>query len=141
MLIPPAVWREVVEGGFGKEGSAEVAEGAAAGWIKVVELAAPELVQELRADLGQGESEAIALALLLSADILLIDEIRGRRAARHRSLKMTGFIGVLIEAAKSGKIESIRDEMDRVMQDSRFRISEDLYHQALRAAGESPGQR
>lgn len=38
------------------------------------------------ADLDLGEREAIALAHLLSADLLLIDETSGRAEARRRSL-------------------------------------------------------
>ena len=138
VLIPPAVWREVVELGSGREGSREVEEAVREGWIRIVEPDNLELVQTLRANLGSGESEAIALALVQGAELLLIDEIRGRRVARRHSLNILGFIGILIQAARVGRIGSLREELDLIRQDSRFHISENLYREALNAAGESP---
>ena len=138
VLILPAVWQEVVERGSDREGAGEVAEAVTKGWIRMVEPANSELVRAFRANLGAGESEAIALAIELDADVLLIDERRGRREARRYFLSIMGFVGVLIQAAREGKIESLRDELDLIRQDSRFHISENLYREAPNAAGESP---
>ncbi len=50
------------------------------------------------ADLDSGEAEAIALAVELKADYLLIDETKGRQIAASYGIKVTGIIGVLIKA-------------------------------------------
>mgnify|MGYP001767929126 CR=1 FL=1 len=49
-------------------------------------------------DLDGGESEAIALAIELSADLILIDERKGTEAARRLGLTTIGVLGVLLEA-------------------------------------------
>lgn len=53
--------------------------------VETVKTVPPELMH-----LGAGEREAIALTEQLGAELLLIDEARGRRAARQRGLSITG---------------------------------------------------
>lgn len=48
------------------------------------------------ADLGPGEREAIALALETGADLVILDDQRGRWIAREKGLSVTGTVGVLI---------------------------------------------
>jgi predicted nucleic acid-binding protein len=56
-------------------------------------------------DLDPGETAAISLALELSADLLLIDDLEGRKAAQNQGLKITGVVGVLLAAADQGLIQ------------------------------------
>ena len=55
--------------------------------------------------LGQGEREAIILALDLHADLLLIDDREGVEEARGLGLTVTGTLGVLERAAERGLID------------------------------------
>ena len=57
LLIPQAVWNEVVVKGVGQPGAEEI---KSAGWIKTVAVANDELVLALQRDLDSGEAEAIA---------------------------------------------------------------------------------
>jgi hypothetical protein len=50
--------------------------------------------------LGTGEREAIALAQILHADLLLIDDSDGRFEARRLGLRVTGTLGVPRVAAE-----------------------------------------
>ena len=45
--------------------------------------------------LGAGEREAIVLVEELHADMLLVDDDAGRKAARQRALPITGTLGIL----------------------------------------------
>ena len=87
-------------------------------------------------NLDRGEAEAIALALELGADELLIDERLGRREALRLRLSITGLLGVLLVAKRRGLVAMIRPVMDALMTQAGFRLSEQLYT-VLVAAGEN----
>jgi hypothetical protein len=63
-------------------------------WVRV-ESATPEQLSAVTPELDPGERAAIALATAFSADLLLIDEARGRVEAHRRRLALTGTLGVL----------------------------------------------
>lgn len=62
-------------------------------------------VVELIHHLHPGELAAISLARELNADLLLIDELDGRRAATERHIPITGTVGVLEFAADRGLVD------------------------------------
>ena len=90
----------------------------------------------LERELHKGESETIALAAEMHADLVFLDESDARMVARILGLKISGVIGILIKAKLAGKIPSLRDELDRLREDAGFWIGDDLYHRVLKAAGE-----
>ena len=105
LLIPEAVWQEVVVDGSGQPG-AEIIKSAA--WIKINTVVNVQLVQSFRQDLDSGEAEAIALALEVSADLLLMDERFGREIAEYFEVRYSGLIGVLVEAKHKKLISEIK---------------------------------
>jgi predicted nucleic acid-binding protein len=96
-------------------------------------------VQQLRTYLDPGESEAIALALEVRADALLIDELQGRAAAVAAGLNVIGVLGILQRAKHEGLIDQVRSRMDRLRNDTQFFISDRLYDEVLRSVGETTG--
>jgi hypothetical protein len=132
--IPPAVWQEVVEQGAGRPGAQAVSE---AEWITVHELTAREIVHLLEDELDAGETEAIALASEVGADIVLMDERDARRSAKRMGLRVLGTIGLLIWAKQTGRIPSLRQVLDELQNRAKFRLSQTLYEQALDAVDES----
>jgi predicted nucleic acid-binding protein len=102
LIVPIAVFNELVSQGHGRPGSEEI---AAADWINSRE--APVLQSNLPLRLHGGEREAIALALSLNAQ-LLIDERLGRRAAQDLGIPVIGTLAVLVEARRLGIIEQVR---------------------------------
>ena len=78
---------------------------------------------------GRGEQEAIALALELKADLLLVDDLKARSAAEKSGLSVTGTLGVLERAAEC-KLLDLKQAVDELRK-SDFRITDDLLDQAL----------
>ncbi len=69
--------------------------------------AAPDPPPPALAALDRGEREAIALAEMLRADLLLTDDNRARAIAQQRGLAMTGTLGTLRTAREQGHLTAI----------------------------------
>lgn len=98
ILIPSAVWREAVDDGQGRSGVQQV---VAASWIEVRNVSDTTLVSLLKANLDEGEAEAIVLAREQQAAIVLLDEKDARAMAGKLGLSVLGAVGILLWA-KSG---------------------------------------
>ncbi len=92
-------------------------------WFRVQSVP-PDQLEIVADDLDLGEREAIALAHLLGADLLLIDELAGRAEARRRHLRVTGTLGILRIAAEQGLIE-VPEVLAR-LRDTSFYVDERL---------------
>ena len=86
--------------------------------------------------LDSGEAEAIALAIEMDADLLLIDEKEDRNAARQAGLRITGVLGILLRAKQMGRITSVLPEIQALRQTAQFFISSQLEAAILKQAGE-----
>jgi len=133
IIVPEAVWTEVVEAGSGRPGSVEV---SSAKWISVRESADRSLVNLLRTELDQGEAEAIALAHEVKANVVLLDERDARNAASKLGIRVLGTVGILVWGKKAGLIESLRTEMDLLENKAKFRLRQQLRARALSEVGE-----
>ena len=133
VLIPQAVWDEVVVQGAGQPGAEEV---SSAPWIRRSAVTNTQLVWALQQDLDAGEAEAIVLALETKAELLLMDERLGRETARHMGLRYTGLVGLLIEAKHKGFITEVKSHLDALRWEANFRVSNALYRRVLRDEGE-----
>ena len=80
--------------------------------------------------LHPGEVAAIRLAQELKADLLLIDEVRGRKAAADLNIAFTGTVGVLELAADRGLLE-LQDAFAR-LKSTDFWISPQLLDERLK---------
>jgi uncharacterized protein len=133
VIIPQAVYSELTSGSGGQPGSVEV---QTLGWIETRPVADRALVTALQMELDEGEAEARALAKELAADLLLLDERRGRATAARLNLRVIGLLGVLIEAKQRGFIPAIKPIIDALVVQAGFWVSRPLYARVLRAAGE-----
>jgi predicted nucleic acid-binding protein len=128
LIIPEAVWHEVVEEGSGQPGAEEV---KCADWIKTQGVTNMDLRRALQQELDAGETEAIVLALEIGADLLLMDERIGREVARHFGLRYTGLIGIFIEAKRKGYFSAIKPHLDSLRNIAGFHLSNELYLRVL----------
>jgi hypothetical protein len=128
LVIPEAVWQEVVIKGAGQPGMDEV---KAAAWIKKHVITNRQLVHALQQELDAGEAEAIALSSEIKAELLLMDERLGRETAHHLGLRCIGLIGLLIEARRKGLISAVKPRLDALRDMAGFRIKDELYLRVL----------
>ena len=111
LIIPEAMYEELVGRGRDRPGAAEVAHG---GWIHRRMVTDQEAVTQLPRVLHAGEREAIVLAHELQAQ-LLIDEQRGRDIAIARGLEVMGILRILAEAKQRGLITAVRPLVEALL--------------------------
>ncbi|MBW4579004.1 MAG: DUF3368 domain-containing protein [Tildeniella nuda ZEHNDER 1965/U140] len=130
VIVPEAVYRELVDIEPPVPGTIEV---QTTPWLEVKQVFNRVIVNRLQSEvrLDPGESEAIALSLELKAALLLIDERRGRAEADRLGIKITGLLGILIEAKRKHLIVAVKPLMDSLIATSEFRISPALYNRVL----------
>jgi uncharacterized protein len=133
VIIPAAVYQEIVVQGAGKPGAVEVQTEP---WFKQQAVVDAAFVFRLRRDLDEGEAEAIVLAQEISADLLLIDDQAARRHAARLGLRFIGLLGVLLEAKKAGLLATVKPPLDELISKAGFRVRPSLYQAFLASAGE-----
>lgn len=133
ITVPDAVFQEVVTAGANKPGSEEL---KSATWLEVRRCNDKTLLNQLALSLDPGEAEAIALAVELDAELLIIDEKRGRNIAQSLHLKVTGLLGVLLSAKNKGLISSVRPLMEQLQTEANFRIDGQTFETVLKLAQE-----
>ena len=105
-------------------------------WIEKHQVKNKGLSDSLKIELDDGEAEAIALAIELKADLVLIDERLGRNIASRFGQKCIGIMGILMEAKHKGIIDSVKPVVDDLITKAGFWVSNGLYLKVLREAGE-----
>lgn len=134
VLIPETVHHEIAATDPSAPGAGGI---AAAEWIRVQPVRNRELVEALSHEVDRGEAAAIALAAETDADLLLIDERRGRKAAMRLGQRVIGVLGVLIEAKRRAHLLAVRPVLEALTAEAGFRVSNALYTRVLEAAGEA----
>lgn len=133
IIISEDVFQELTQWGDSIPGAKEV---KACDWIKVKPINNNILVKSLKEKLDAGESSAITLAMELNADWLIIDEQLGRQIAIEYKLKITGILGILLEAKRQELIPKVKPILDDLINVAKFWVSTSLYHLILSIVGE-----
>jgi len=138
LLVPPAVWEEVVVQGPGRPGAHELTAAVADGWITVAKSSSSVQLPADRPTLHSGESEAIVLAASHAGTLVLMDEAAGRAVAQSLGVPVTGTVGVLIAAKRSGLIGQLKPLLEQLRNPGGFRLSAAVFQHALALVGEQP---
>ncbi|MEH2022960.1 DUF3368 domain-containing protein [Nostoc sp.] len=134
VLIPEAVYRELTDPNFPVAGAIEVQTSI---WIQTRPVQDRTLVEALSNELDIGEAEAIALALEMKADQVLIDERRGRMVAARVNLSYIGILGILVEAKSQRLISAVKPLLDALINQAGFWVAEPLYKRVLQLVDEN----
>ena len=130
VLIPEEVKNEFLATG-------EIAREQAlknAPWITTVTLITP-LGELARLGIHRGEAAVFALAEERGTRLVILDDKEARRYAKRIGLPLTGTVGILLEAKKSGLIDAIKPLLN-VLLENGVRLGASLVNDALQEAGE-----
>lgn len=132
VLIPDAVAAELrLESDM--PGAKALADARKQGWLKMVSVI--DIPSNLLATVDGGEAAAITLAKQKRLP-LLIDESRGRVAARSEGVRIFGSGAVLLKAKERQIIRHVQPHLDALTR-AHYRLSEQLRREILRLAGET----
>lgn len=92
-------------------------------------------VRMLSVDLGMGEAEAIALATEIPDALLIMDDAEGCRVAQRLGLRVTGLLGVLIEAKLRSIVPAVNPLLDQLVAEGLW-LSEAMRRRVLESVGE-----
>ena len=119
--IPDAVFEELTSN---PRYSDEAAAIRSYPYIDIISVSDTDAVEQVSREdgLDLGESEAIVLTQEISADLLLMDEARGRDVARSMGLRITGTVGILLLSYERGILDKdeIKDCVERLRDANRF---------------------
>jgi len=104
-------------------------------WIAIQQATNKNYQSIIEASLDKGEASAIALAIEIDNCLLIIDDLKGRKFAHQLGLKITGTVGVIVDAKLSGIIPSVKPILALIRQ-TNFRITERLEKIILEKADE-----
>jgi len=127
VLIPNAVYIELTGN---EKFVAEASQVMDSDFLEVEEVdneVAVTILQEV-SGLDAGESEAIVMANSRKADLLVMDEHKGRSVAKKMGLPITGTIGLLLKAFDEGMFTAGDiEECIEKLKETNVRISEGLF--------------
>ncbi|MGF1514344.1 MAG: DUF3368 domain-containing protein [Elainellaceae cyanobacterium] len=132
LIIPEAVAAEISAYNSKLSGAIDLSSES---WILVDQLKSDERLNLLLPTLDRGEAAVIALALERKADLVLIDELTGRKVAESLRLNISGSIGILIRAKQAGKIKAVKPFME-AMQEAGIYYSDRFTAAVLKYVGE-----
>jgi len=132
IIVPSAVYNEVVVNGKGKAGYNNL---STIDWFNVVEVENTGLKQSIMIELDEGEAEVITIAKEKSDLLVCIDEFAGRRYAKLHDLEVIGTLGILLIAKQKGYVSELRPLLQKLIAEDRH-IGKTLCNQILFKVGE-----
>lgn len=131
VTIPPSVVQEI---SVGHEYGISLTDLDSLKWLKVKHPVS-EIALPLISDLGSGETEVLMLGLEMKDTAVILDDLLARKIAEKLKLKLTGTLGLILDAKKAGLINTITPFLDK-LESLRFRLSPLTREAVVKMAGE-----
>jgi predicted nucleic acid-binding protein len=144
ILMPESVYHETVSDGLaqGYTDAYLIQQEVQRGYMQVFAVTESEIPKAILAfSIDRGERDAIYLAIREKADLVLMDDLVAREAARACGLKVRGTLGIIVQAYRNHliSIDEVRSLIETIMIRSDIWISKELCRQVLqRLQNESP---
>jgi predicted nucleic acid-binding protein len=132
IYIPETVFKEVTE----KADSAcqQIKENT--DWIHVCKIKDESQKRMYQAKLHAGEVEVMILAQEKPvSDLVILDDNAAKKTAKFLGLKVTGSLGVILKAKKTGLIKEVAPLMNQLISNG-FYITKEIYDLVKSEAGE-----
>lgn len=129
--VPLAVFQEVT---LPRKPQAQILQSYLAPKVTAVELSNYSLIQTQ--SLGQGELEAMALYLQLTADFLLVDDARAKKVASSNHIEVIGSLGVFRLAKQQGLINEVKPLIE-IITTTNIYLSKAIIAKVLNSVNES----
>lgn len=133
VVIPDAVFNELMQLRTFYYDLKEITNSS---WIVIKSANDAVEVERFQKELDLGEAESIVLAKELKADLLLMDEMKGRTIAEKEGIQIIGLVGILVQAKNEGHIAAVKPLLDELIYKANFRVSPKLYDLILKNTGE-----
>ncbi len=131
LTVPPAVVAELEEG---RTRGVDLPDLHKLDWVLVRAPKSRTLVP-LVTDLGPGETEVLMLALEAPEATVVLDDALVRQFAEMLGLRLTGTLGLLLDAKDAGLVPALSPVLDQ-LQALRFRLAPHTRAAVLKLAGE-----
>jgi predicted nucleic acid-binding protein len=135
VIVPLEVFQEL-EAGASKDGTALRLRETPGIEIREQLIEIPLLLGNL---LDLGEAAVIQTALEENLSTVILDDLKGRRAARLAGLEVTGSLGVLVQAKRVGRLKSVAEALQRLQARGTW-LDKKVVESALLLAGETSKQ-
>ena len=132
VIVPGAVHQELARG---RTVGHNVPDVASIDWIAIrTPTARPPLPDA--SELDAGESDVLWVALESPGAVVVLDEAAARRVAAKLGIALTGTLGLLVDAKRSGLIPNVAPLLDELNRHA-FHMSPRIRQTILKAAGET----
>jgi len=132
VCVPEKVVREL---DVGRLLRADTIDPSTLDWVKVVLVSQEEIDALPSSQLGIGEQSVITYVKSHAGYVAGLDDRLARLFAEQLGIKAVGMIGVLLKAKRAGLISSLGPVLESARTQG-FRMSKELYQEALLLAGE-----
>lgn len=104
-------------------------------WIEVVSAQDKKYQRFLETQVDPGEASVLAFASETEDCLLILDDLKARKLAKQLNLKVTGTLGVIHMAKKTGMIPFVRPVIDKLMATD-FWVSKRIVEELLKRNNE-----